>query len=62
LVRAARNALPIMSARMGAASVAAAAAIPAISAIKRRAGRRTRGAQNTVTTVVQKSHSYSTVR
>jgi hypothetical protein len=54
--------LPIMSARMGAASVAAAAAMPAVSAIKRRAGGRTRVAQNTVTTVVKNSHSYSTVR
>jgi hypothetical protein len=35
-VKATRNALPIMSARMGAANVAAAAAAPAVNARKRR--------------------------
>ena len=61
-VRAARNALPIMSARMGAASVAPAAAIPAINTRKRKVGWRTCGVQITVTTVVKQSHTYNTVR
>ena len=61
-VRAIRNALFTMSARIGAASVAAAAAIPAVNARTRMAGRCPCGAQITVTTVVKNSHTYSTVR
>jgi hypothetical protein len=60
-VRAARNVLPIMSARMGAADIAAAIATPTVTARNRRAAC-TCGAQITVTTVLGKSHIYNTVR
>jgi hypothetical protein len=52
-VRALRNALPIMSARIGAASAAPAVAIPAVSA---------RNRIITGTTVLNKSHIHNTVR
>jgi hypothetical protein len=55
-VRAIRNALFTMSARIGAASVAAAAAIPAVNARKR-----TAGAHITVTTVVKHGHTEDTM-